>query len=186
MNIAELQVQGTAQLTAIDVCPEIADGEGSVVTARFITREVHVIARVKILGPNGQIETLEGTTIHPIWSEDLQDWVPLGELIEGETLRSADGPATVLSITIASVALPVYNIEVHGEHVYQVGELAVVVHNSTPCTTNFAAHLGPDFVIAGKAINRTIEETVESVASIKQSIKGTMSATKADAEKLAR
>ena len=28
----------------------------------------------------------------------------------------------------------VYNIEVHGEHVYQVGELGLVVHNNEICT----------------------------------------------------
>lgn len=44
--------------------------------------------------------------------------MPLGELLPGETLRAA------------SVALPVYNIEIHGEHVYQVGQLGLLVHNA--------------------------------------------------------
>jgi hypothetical protein len=107
-----------------------------VVTARFITREVNTIARVEILGPDGKIETIEGTTIHPIWSDDRQDWVPLGELLPGETLRAANGAAIVLSLTMASVALPVYNIEIHGEHVYQVGELGLLVHNSCLISTS--------------------------------------------------
>jgi hypothetical protein len=38
--------------------------------------------------------------------------------------------ATVLSIAIANVAMAVYNIEIHGEHVYQVGDLGLLVHNS--------------------------------------------------------
>jgi hypothetical protein len=38
-----------------------------------------------------EIETLEGTPIHPIWSVDRNDWVPLGELTEGETLQAASG-----------------------------------------------------------------------------------------------
>ncbi len=139
LNIAELQVSGSALVTDIADCPEIADGEGSVVTARFITREVHVIARVEILGPNGQIETLEGTTIHPMWSEDRQDWVPLSELLPNETLRATNGPARVLALTIASVAVPVYNIEVHGEHVYEVGELGMLVHNSGELCGDLAA-----------------------------------------------
>jgi hypothetical protein len=87
MNIEERQVHGSALVAAMDDCPEIAEGEGSVVTARFITREVNTIARVEILGPDGKIETIEGTTIHPIWSEDRQDWIPLGELLPGERLR---------------------------------------------------------------------------------------------------
>jgi hypothetical protein len=55
MNIEELQVKGSALVTSIEDCPEIADGEGSVVTAKFLTREVNTIARVEILGVDGQI-----------------------------------------------------------------------------------------------------------------------------------
>jgi len=130
MNIEELQVHGYALVTSIDDCPEIADGEGSVVTAKFLTREVNTIARVKILGVDGQIEVLEGTTIHPIWSVDRNDWTQLSELQEGERLQAAYGIATVVSIAIVNTSVPVYNIEVHGEHVYQVGELGVLVHNA--------------------------------------------------------
>jgi hypothetical protein len=133
-------------VTAIDDCPEIADGEGSVVTARFCTREVHTVAQVVVLGIRGQIETITGTTVHPVWSEDKQDWVPLGELSPGEHLRclgetsasnasyGLQSPASglVLSVTILNKAVPVYNIEVHGEHVYQVGQLGLLVHNSCP------------------------------------------------------
>lgn len=130
MHIEELQVQGAALVTAVEDCPEIAPGEGSVVTARFVTRQVDVIARAAIVGPNGQVETLEGMIIHPIWSEDRQDWVPLGELQQGETLRAADGPAIVLAVTILNNFVSVFNIEVHGEHVYQVGKLGLLVHNA--------------------------------------------------------
>lgn len=85
---------------------------------------------MEILGANGEVETLEGTPIHPIWSLDREDWVTLGELVAGERLQGKDGTATVLSIDIHNVSLPVYNIEIHGEHVYEVGELGVLVHNN--------------------------------------------------------
>jgi hypothetical protein len=160
MNIEELQVKGSALVTSIDDCPEIAGSSqpdasardlGSVVTARFCTREVHTIARVEILGPEDSIETITGTTIHPVWSEDKQDWVPLGELSPGEHLRclgegaasdasyGLQSPASglVLSVTIVNQAVPVYNIEVHGEHVYQVGELGLLVHNAGRCLVRF-------------------------------------------------
>lgn len=123
VSLPELKVAGRVTITAIADCPEILDGDGSIVTGRFITREVSVIARVEILGANGEVETLEGTPIHPIWSLDREDWVPLGDLVEGERLQCKNGTATVLSIHIHDVTLPVYNIEVHGEHVYEVGEL---------------------------------------------------------------
>ena len=67
-----------------------------------------------------------------MWSEDRQEWVPLGQLLAGETLRAADGPAVVVSIAILNHLVPVYNIEVHGQHVYQVGQLGVLVHNACP------------------------------------------------------
>jgi hypothetical protein len=57
-------------------------------------------------------------------------WVPLAELSEGETLQGSDGPAIVLSVSLSRVSQPVYNVEVHNEHVYQVGEIGVLVHNS--------------------------------------------------------
>jgi hypothetical protein len=44
-------------------------------------------------------------------------------------LQGLDGPAIVLPVTLSRVTQPVYNIEVHNEHVYQVGDLGVLVHN---------------------------------------------------------
>lgn len=76
---------------------------------------------------------LEGTTIHPIWSLDRNDWVPLGELEQGEQLSGQSGVATVLGVSILNLPTAVYNIEVHGEHVYEVGSLGVLVNN--PCET---------------------------------------------------
>jgi hypothetical protein len=129
LNLPELEVSGLALVTSIDDCPPIAGGEGSVVTARFVTREVHVLASVDVLGADGTVETITGTTIHPVWSVDRQEWVPLAELAQGERLQGLDGLAVVLGVSLSRVSQPVYNIEVHGEHVYQVGELGLVVHN---------------------------------------------------------
>ena len=75
---------------------------------------------------------MEGTTVHPIWSVDRNDKIQLSELQESETLQATDGIATVASIAIVSTNVPVYNIEVYGEHVYQVGELGLLVHNTCP------------------------------------------------------
>ena len=74
---------------------------------------------------------------------DRRDWVPLSELREGERLlcahpsppwgRGTEGEgahAIVLGVTLSTVCEPVYNLEIHGEHVYQVGELGVLVHNA--------------------------------------------------------
>jgi len=77
IDIEELQIEGSATVTAIEAAPAIAGGEGSAVTGRFTTRRVDVICRIQVLGADGQVNTIEGTTIHPIWSFDRNDWVPL-------------------------------------------------------------------------------------------------------------
>lgn len=133
LNLPELQVSGHAVVTALGPCPLIARGEGSVITARFATREIHIVASVEIAGHDGRRETITGTTIHPVWSADRQDWVPLGELVEGEVLEGLDGFAVVQRITITRSPQKVYNIEVHDEHVFQVGILSVLVHNTVGC-----------------------------------------------------
>ncbi|MBX3420950.1 MAG: hypothetical protein KF752_05260 [Pirellulaceae bacterium] len=182
LNVPELEVDGVGFVTAIDDCSDIADGEGSVVTGRFITRQANDLARVTVarLPPTVQeiisrnalasgspdvladleqlarlglvdLETLEGTERHPVWSEDQQDWMPLGQLQPGQTLRAADGPAVVLSVTIHNHIVPVYNIEVHGEHVYQVGQFGLLVHNACPLPV-----INPSFIplpgIGAKAV----------------------------------
>ena len=85
--------------------------------------------QTKSIGPDGTTKVLERTTVHPIWSVDRNDWIQLRELRKGERLQASDGIAAVVSIAIVSTNVPVYNIEIHGEHVYQVGELGLLVHN---------------------------------------------------------
>ena len=123
------QVNGIATVNAIDPCPPIAGGEGSVVTARFITRQVDEIVTLTVTDCEGRTETLQGTPIHPIWSVDREDWVAMGEIAEGETLQGERGLSTATAVTLRKRSVPVYNIEVHGEHVYQIGKLGVLVHN---------------------------------------------------------
>ena len=60
-----------------------------------------------MLGADGTVETITGTTIHPVWSVDRQSWVPLAELAEGERLQGLDEHAVVLSDTLSRVSQPV-------------------------------------------------------------------------------
>ncbi|MFO0261964.1 MAG: hypothetical protein ACK53V_10080, partial [Planctomycetota bacterium] len=110
LHLAELEVSGPALVTAIEACPPIAPGAGAVVTARFVTREVHRLVSVDLLGAGGELETLTGTPVHPVWSLDRGDWVPLAELTEGETLQGHTGPALVLHLSLHQAAQPVYNL----------------------------------------------------------------------------
>jgi hypothetical protein len=164
LNITELQVAGFAHVTSIKPCPRIASGEGSVVTARFITREVNSIVRAEIEGPDGKIEVIEGTPIHPIWSVDRDDWVPLGNLVEGETLHSSRGIAKVSSLSLVTCSLPVYNIEVYGEHVYQIGMHQLMVHNAQGpvCGHTYFAQVGQ------LMHKRYMDEIADQVTKIKE------------------
>jgi hypothetical protein len=47
-----------------------------------------------------------------------------------------------LGVSLSRVSQPVYNIEVHGEHVYQVGDLGLVVHNNSAAFIRVASGHG--------------------------------------------
>ena len=107
----------------------------------------------------GLPEFVEGTLIHPIWSVDRNDWVSISDLERGERLQGAEGILYVESIDLVRRNVSVYNIEVHGEHVYQVGELGLLVHNTCPTTPvsgfgNIGSHLP---IASGDALNHGIK-----------------------------
>jgi hypothetical protein len=45
LAVPELGIDGLAEVTAVRACPPIAEGEGRVVTGRFVTRELDHVAR---------------------------------------------------------------------------------------------------------------------------------------------
>ena len=73
-----------------------------------------------------------GTTArHPFWSIDRNDFIDAGELRVGEKLMGANGKVLrVENITERNQLEKVYNIEVHGEHVYRVSSKGILVHNA--------------------------------------------------------
>jgi len=73
---------------------------------------------------------LSGTPVHPVWSLDRNDWVPLGELVEEENLATDFGSISVSSLELYRTTEPVYNFETLGEHVYQVTQLGLLVHKA--------------------------------------------------------
>lgn len=108
------------------------------VTARFKTeRHVEALSRVEFADSDGRSEQITGTRQHPIWSLDRNSWIGLGELEEGERVAAQHGPVLVTSVEQLSDTSTVYNIEVAGEHVYQVGELGILVHNACGATGTY-------------------------------------------------
>ncbi len=99
--------------------------DGSCVTGKYKTHYVETLVDIRL--ENG--EGFRGTLNHPVWSEDQQDWINLDELRVGENIGTAFGPISVSSIEFVSHRAPVYNIEVHREHVYEITDSKVLVHN---------------------------------------------------------
>jgi hypothetical protein len=97
-----------------------------VVTGRFVTRSAGNVVLVSLA--NGT--EIRATDIHPVWSVDREEWVPAGELEPGEQVDTLAGPVAVVSVERLESPLDVYNIEVHGEHVFRVTADGVLVHNA--------------------------------------------------------
>jgi hypothetical protein len=125
LDLPELGASGPALVTAVGPCPPLKPGTGRVVTGTFRHRS----ARVLDLVVEGAIEPIGVTANHPFWSENRHQFVHAGELKPGERLRTLDGQARVASLVPRSGEQAVYNIEVHGDHVYRVSGLGILVHN---------------------------------------------------------
>jgi Pput_2613-like deaminase/Pretoxin HINT domain len=128
LAVPELEIDGLAEVTAVRDCPPIADGEGRVVTGKFVTRDVANVVRITLA--NGT--EIRATDVHPIWSVDREDWVPAGKLEPGEQVDTLTGPVAVTSVEPLERHPAVYNLEVHGEHVYRIAVDGVLVHNAGP------------------------------------------------------
>ena len=149
VGVSELDIDCEAVVTSITPCPEIAAGEGRVVTGRFVTRDAGNLVTVAL--ENGT--EIRATNVHPVWSVDREEWVPAGDLEPGELLDTLAGPVAVLSVERLESALDVYNIEVHGEHVFRVTADGVLVHNACSSTSgnNLAARIGQQMHTSYKA-----------------------------------
>ncbi|MEM6798175.1 MAG: polymorphic toxin-type HINT domain-containing protein [Planctomycetota bacterium] len=132
LDLEELGAKGPAEVLAVGPCPPIEPGAGEVVTGTFAHEASHQVLDVRI---GGEAEPIGVTSNHPFWSVDRQGFVPAGELTVGETLDTLAGHTMVMSISARGPPEPVYNLEVHSEHVYRVAKSGVLVHNT--CNVGF-------------------------------------------------
>jgi len=139
LRLEELNVAGWATIRG-DPCPTLSNGHGNLVTGRFITRGATKLAEATFSDGQHNKTVLNGTSIHPVWSPDRMDWVPLGELAIDEQVYSNDGPLQLIARIAHNQPTDVYNIEVDCEHVYQVGNAGILVHNT--CDTNMMGRIG--------------------------------------------
>ena len=128
LAVPELEIDGLAEVTAVRDCPPIAEGEGRVVTGKFVTRDVANVVKITL----ANCTEIRATDVHPVWSVDREDWVPAVKLEPGEHVDTLTGPVAVASVEPLDRHPAVYNLEVHGEHVYRVAVDGVLVHNAGP------------------------------------------------------
>ncbi|QDU60465.1 hypothetical protein Pan216_13060 [Planctomycetes bacterium Pan216] len=137
LDLEEMGAHGPAVITAIAPCPEIKPGDGNVVTGRFIHQAAGNIVDLRLAN---QSEATGVTDNHRYWSVDRKQFVPAGQLRRGETLDTLHGRTTVASVTSRPGNDTVYNLEVHNEHVYRVGTVGALVHNSY-ITTSYGRYV---------------------------------------------
>jgi hypothetical protein len=125
--VSEQGLDGLADVLGIEPCPSISSGVGRVVTGTF----THVRGGILRIRLAGLAEPLGVTSNHSIYSADRLDFVPAGELRVGETLRNLDGDVRIESIEQLGSEERVYNLEIHGEHVFRVASSGLLVHNSS-------------------------------------------------------
>ncbi len=103
-------------------------GTNPVITGTFRHLAPHVID-VHIAGSDDPIGC---TPQHPFWSETRDDFVPASALEVGEEVLTAYGnSARITTIVPRAGPQTVYGLEVYGEHVYHVGEDALLAHNAS-------------------------------------------------------
>lgn len=124
-------LDGPALVESINACPPIEPDDG---TGRMIFTGTmrHLVSNVLDVSITGLDEPLGVTDTHPIWSETRHNFVTAGQLRVGEHLRSESGAISQVTRITPKRGPPqlTYNLEVNGEHVYQVGASGLLVHNS--------------------------------------------------------
>lgn len=128
LDLPEMGAEGEATVLAVDPCPPIKTGSGNIVTGTFAHEASEGCVNVLVVGAS---EPIGATANHPFWSEDRKDFVPAGQLRAGESVWTRNsGIKSVLGVTPLAGRPRVYNLQVHSEHVYEVSNLGVLVHNA--------------------------------------------------------
>jgi hypothetical protein len=128
VEMPEMGVIGGARVVAVQPCPPIKNGNGNVVTGIFEHEPEDGLINVWV---EGNKKPMGCTPHHLIWSEDRLDYVHANELKSGERVWSnVVGVLPVTGITNRPKNERVYNLQIHGEHIYEVTDFGVLVHNT--------------------------------------------------------
>ncbi len=135
-EMPDMGAVGDAQVTYIGPCPPIEPGDGGAVVTGTFKHQADASNKVIHLQLEDQSELTGVTDNHPYWSVDRQQFVPAGNLHPGELVDTTYGPKRVRSITPIAHDGFLYNLETT-EHVYRVGSLRTLVHNTCPIARKF-------------------------------------------------
>jgi Papain fold toxin 2 len=91
----------------------------------------------------------------------------MGELHEGEQTQSRDGLLKITRRVALPDMQPVYNLEVHGEHVYEVTRAGVLVHNND--CLKIATEAAAD-IVAASPLLKEFGKCIEFAKSLKSSL----------------
>jgi RHS repeat-associated protein len=168
--IVDLQEMGVptdlfGTIESISACPTIASGPGRVVltTVSHLNDDLYDLT---LTDTAGNTETLGVSGTHRFYDES-SGWTHVQDLHLGETLRGDHGDLTVTNVIREPGTVRVYNMTVEGDHVYYVGDLTALVHNS--CKTGKTGHyeitFGNDMKYVGKGdYLRAIESAEARIA----------------------
>lgn len=158
LHLPEMGLDGPALVESINSCPpiELADAPRHGEPPRMLVTGTmrHLASNILDVAITGLDEPLGVTDTHPLWSETRQDFVVAGQLQIGEHLRSETGVISQVTSITPHRGSPefTYNLEIDGEHVYEVGTSGILSHNSCPGGLgNIGSH---DPMDAGKALDR--------------------------------
>ncbi|HRX81586.1 MAG TPA: polymorphic toxin-type HINT domain-containing protein, partial [Pirellulaceae bacterium] len=127
ISIPEVGISADAEIVSITACPRIPSGEGRVVTGTF----AHLAQETIRLTINGVAEPIRCTPNHATWSVETRTFVEAQHLQPGQHVLCRDGIYEVASIEHLAEPIEVFNLEIFGQHVYQVTTGGMLVHNGT-------------------------------------------------------
>jgi hypothetical protein len=109
--------------------------------------------------PETSSKSIGVTDNHLFWSEDRGEFIEIGRMEIGERVRTLFGETKILAQKLPRPGPPaeVYNLEVHEEHVYFVGDDSVLAHNEYEVglgKRDFLHELGPNVSLARRPNGR--------------------------------
>jgi|GEM_PF-1466697 len=134
LDLPEMGAVGDAYVEAILPSPTFEKEPGNLVTGTFAHEADPDTKILRVEFANGAV--IKGVTDnHPFYSVEHHDYLPVGEMHEGDFVKVNDGVTKITRIEsrFARPGEMLYNLETFNEHVYQVTSSAILVHNS--CVT---------------------------------------------------